>query len=339
MADSEWIATERVTWTATSKNVFLLTTGYCLLSTSFLLDGFRAFADDRLLFTGGAENAQRTGFAKRCWPALVFAAGCGSRVHLSMNFIKRGLFELQETTLLAARAAAGVFRRPRYIPETIVQMDAIGVGSLTIILLTGFFTGAVLTLQTYPTLQFYGAQSKTGYLVAISLIRELGPVLTALMVTGRVGSSISAELGSMKVSEQIDAMRALGTDPVRKLVAPRLIGLLVTMPLLTVIADVVGIGGGGVVSNALYAMPFDVFLTSVRDGITTDDIIGGVVKPICFALIIGTIACYKGLSTTGGTVGVGRSTTQAVVTASIVVIIADFFIARGLQFILGMPTG
>jgi phospholipid/cholesterol/gamma-HCH transport system permease protein len=254
-----------------------------------------------------------------------------------MNFATRSLFELQETTLIAVRAFRGLFKRPRYIPETIAQMDVIGVGSLTIILLTGFFTGGVLTLQTFPTLAFYGAQSQTGRLVAISLVRELGPVLCALMVTGRVGSAIAAELGSMTVSQQIDAMRALGTDPVRKLVAPRLIALIITLPLLTVVADVVGIGGGGIAATTLYGLSINEFITSVRDGITSDDIIGGVIKPICFALIIGSIACYKGLSTEGGTVGVGRSTTRAVVTASIVVIVADFFLARALQYILGMP--
>lgn len=161
-----------------------------------------------------------------------------------MNFATRALLELQETTLLAARAFRGIFRRPRYIQETIDQMDAIGVGSLTIIILTGFFTGGVLTVQTFPTLKAYGAQSQTGYLVAVSLVRELGPVLCALMVTGRVGSAISAELGSMVVSQQIDAMRALGTDPVRKLVWPRMFALLVSLPLLTVLADVLGIFGG-----------------------------------------------------------------------------------------------
>jgi phospholipid/cholesterol/gamma-HCH transport system permease protein len=161
-----------------------------------------------------------------------------------MNFATRALLELQETTLLAARAFRGIFKRPRYIPETIAQMDSIGVGSLTIIILTGFFTGGVLTVQTFPTLKAYGAQSQTGYLVAVSLVRELGPVLCALMVTGRVGSAISAELGSMVVSQQIDAMRALGTDPIRKLVAPRMYALLVSLPLLTVLADVLGIFGG-----------------------------------------------------------------------------------------------
>ncbi|HEX8097132.1 MAG TPA: ABC transporter permease [Pyrinomonadaceae bacterium] len=255
-----------------------------------------------------------------------------------MNIATRAVLELQEMTLLAARAARGLFRRPRYVPETVAQMDIIGVGSLTIIVLTGFFTGGVLTLQTYPTLASFGALNQLGYLVALSLVRELGPVLTALMVTGRVGSAISAELGSMTVSQQIDAMRALGTDPTRKLVAPRLVALLITLPLLTVVADVVGIGGGWIVSTVLFGLPSGMFINSVKDGITTDDLIGGVIKPIVFALIIGTIACYKGLSTEGGTVGVGRTTTKSVVTASIVVIVADFFLARALQYVLGMPA-
>jgi len=236
---------------------------------------------------------------------------------------------------MAARAARGLLKRPRYIPETIAQMDAIGVGSLTIIILTGFFTGGVLTVQTFPTLKSYGAQSQTGYLVAVSLVRELGPVLCALMVTGRVGSAISAELGSMVVSQQIDAMRALGTDPIRKLVTPRLLALLVSLPLLTVLADVLGIVGGWVTAVVLYSVSSTVFISAVRDGITTDDMIGGVVKPLVFSLIIGTIACRQGLNTEGGTVGVGRSTTRAVVMASIVVIIADYFLAKALQVILG----
>jgi len=252
-----------------------------------------------------------------------------------MNIATRGLLELQEITLLAARAARGIVKRPRYIPETIAQMDLIGVGSLTIIVLTGFFTGGVLTLQTYPTLASYGALNQLGYLVALSLVRELGPVLTALMVTGRVVSAISAELGSMVVSQQIDAMRALGTDPVRKLVTPRIIALIITLPLLTVLADVIGICGGWAVSIGLYDLPSTMFITSVRDGITTNDIIGGIIKPLVFGFLMSTVACYKGLKTEGGTVGVGRSTTSAVVMASIVVIISDFFLAKALQVILG----
>lgn len=256
-----------------------------------------------------------------------------------MNFFKRFLFELQEITLLISRSAIRLFKSPRYVKETLAQMDIIGVGSLTIILLTGFFTGGVLTLQTYPTLAFYGAQTRTGYLVAFTLIRELGPVLTALMVTGRVGSAISAELGSMVVSQQIDAMRALGTDPIRKLVTPRLLALLTMLPLLTVACDVVGLIGGAVVANQIFAHPISLYYTSVLEGITIEDLLGGVIKPLVFGLIIGSISCHKGLSTEGGTVGVGRSTTSAVVLSSIVVIIADFFLARALQFIFGTQRG
>lgn len=255
-----------------------------------------------------------------------------------MNIATRLLLELQEMSLLAARAARGLFRKPHYVPETVTQMDDIGVGSLTIVILTGFFTGGVLTLQTYQTLASYGALDQLGYLVGVALVRELGPVLTALMVTGRVVSAISAELGSMVVSEQIDAMRALGTDPVRKLVGPRILALVITLPLLTLIADVVGIGGGWVVSTWLYDLPSSMFMSSVRDGITTDDIQGGIIKPLFFAFLMGTIACHKGLKTEGGTVGVGRSTTTAVVTASIIVIIADFILARALQLIFGTTT-
>ena len=255
-----------------------------------------------------------------------------------MNFALRALLEVQETTLLAVRAASRLFRRPSYVPEMITQMDIIGVGSLTIILLTGFFTGGVLALQTYPTLKYYGAQDQTGRLVATALVRELGPVLSGLMVAGRVASAIAAELGSMVVSQQIDAMRALGTDPVRKLVAPRLVALIITLPLLTLIADSVGIGGGWVVSTQFFGINSSSFMAAVWDGLSTDDIIGGFVKTSAFALIIGTVACHKGLGTEGGTVGVGRSTTSAVVATSILIIVADYFITRGLQLVFGLPT-
>src|SRR5207245_35631 len=158
--------------------------------------------------------------------------------------------------------------------------------SLMVIILPGCFTGGVLTLQTYQTLASYGAVDQIGYLVSISLVRELGPVLTALMVTGRVVSAISAELGSMVVSEQIDAMRALGTDPIRKLVAPRILALIITLPLLTLIGDVLGIAGGWAVSTWLYNLPSSMFTSSVRDGITTDDITGGIIKPLFFAFLM-----------------------------------------------------
>jgi len=252
-----------------------------------------------------------------------------------MNPLKSFLLELQEITHLVVSAVIGLTKAPRYFGETIKQMDIIGVGSLPIVLLTGFFTGGVLVLQTFPTLVYYGAQNEAGRSVSLSLIRELGPVLSALMVSGRIGSAISAELGSMVVSQQIDAMRALGTDPTRKLVTPRILALILMLPLLTVAADVFGIIGGGVVASGLFGQDFSVFLNSVRNGITIEDIIGGSIKPLFFGLIIGSVSCYKGLNTTDGTAGVGRSTTSAVVLSSIVVIIADFFLSRALQFVLG----
>jgi phospholipid/cholesterol/gamma-HCH transport system permease protein len=253
-----------------------------------------------------------------------------------MNPFAKFLDELQEVSLLLWSVVTGLFKGPRYAGEIIRQMDLIGVGSLPIVLLTGFFTGGVLVLQTFPTLLYYGVHNEAGRSVATSLIRELGPVLTALMVSGRIGSAISAELGSMVVSQQIDAMRALGSDPNKKLVAPRLIALIVMLPLLTVAADVFGIIGGGTVASYIFDQDINVFINSVRNGISRDDIIGGVIKPVFFGLLIGGIACHKGLSTTGGTVGVGRSTINAVVLSSIWVIIFDFFLAKAIQTVLGV---
>lgn len=251
-----------------------------------------------------------------------------------MNPVTKFLFELQEITNLLWRSIKGLRKKPRYFDDIVNQMDQIGVGSLGIVVLTGFFTGGVLILQTYPTLEYYGAQSNAGQGIAVSLIRELGPVLTALMVAGRVGSAISAELGSMVVSQQIDAMRALGTSPVRKLVTPRIIALLVTLPLLTIAADMFGLIGGGIVARQFHGLDLNVYISSVRTGTDVDDLVAGIVKPIFFGVIIGLISCYKGLNTTGGTVGVGISTTQAVVASSINVIIADFFLSKILQSLL-----
>lgn len=252
-----------------------------------------------------------------------------------MNPITKFLLEVQEITTLFGRSVRGLWKGPRYLREIIEQMDRIGVGSLGIVSLNGFFTGGVLILQAYPTLQYYGATAQAGQSVATSLIRELGPVLTALMVAGRVGSAISAELGAMVVSQQIDAMRALGTSPVRKLVTPRLIALIVTLPLLTITADLIGIVGGGIVARQIYGLDPSVYIESAKVGVSTSDILGGIIKPLAFGLIIALVACYRGLNTNGGTVGVGRSTTSAVVTASINIIIADFFLSKLLQSFFG----
>lgn len=216
-------------------------------------------------------------------------------------------------------------------------MDVLGFGSLAIILLTGTFTGMVLALNTANTLQKFGVQTVTGQLVATSLIRELGPVLTCLMLAGRVGSGIAAELGSMLVSEQIDAMRALGTDPIKKLVTPRIIALVTMAPVLTIICDFVGILGGLFISISLLQQPSSVYLSSAQEAIDYNEIIGGLIKPTVFGFVIAIIGCYKGMSTTGGTVGVGRSTTQSVVVSSILIIAVDFLLSKAIISLLLEP--
>lgn len=245
-----------------------------------------------------------------------------------MNPIIRAVFQIQEIAVLTWRVLRGLTRTPRYWGEIVRQMDVLGFGSLAIILLTGFFTGGVLALNTGNTLQSFGVQSVAGQLVATSLIRELGPVLTCLMLAGRVGSGIAAELGSMLVSEQIDAMRALGTDPIKKLVAPRLIALVVMAPMLTVICDMVGTLGGMLSSIAFLHQPASVYLASAQKAVSINEIISGLIKPTVFGYLIAIIGCYKGLSTTGGTVGVGRATTQSVVVSSILIIAVDFLLSK-----------
>jgi phospholipid/cholesterol/gamma-HCH transport system permease protein len=215
-----------------------------------------------------------------------------------LGIATQAVLALQEGTLLAARSLGGVWRGPRYAADAVRQMDAIGWGSASIVLLTGFFTGAALCVQTYPSMKDFGAQNQTGQLVALALLRELGPVITALMVAGRVGSAIAAELGSMVVSEQIDVLRALGVDPLRKLVAPRLAALLTTLPMLTLISTAAGIVGGGAVATALYGQPMETFVASVLCGIEAEDVAAGLAKPLVFALIVGTVACREGLKTT-----------------------------------------
>jgi phospholipid/cholesterol/gamma-HCH transport system permease protein len=245
-----------------------------------------------------------------------------------MNFFTLTIYQIQELTLLVWRVLRSLLKPPRYLRETIQQMDILGFGSLIIIILTGTFTGMVLALNSANTLQKFGVQNVTGVLVATSLIRELGPVLTCLMLAGRVGSGIAAELGSMLVSEQIDAMRALGTDPIKKLVTPRIIALVTMAPILTIICNFVGVMGGLLISITLLHQPSSVYIASAQEAVTFNEVLGGMIKPTVFGFIIAVIGCYKGLSTTGGTVGVGRSTTQSVVVASILIIAVDFLLSK-----------
>ncbi len=243
-----------------------------------------------------------------------------------IRFLSKTIWEIQSFTFLARRAIANLFTRPIYWREIILQMDRIGVGSLTIILLTGFFTGAVLAIQSEAALRRYGAVSMTGQLVSITLIRELGPVLSALMLSGRIGSGIASELGSMVVSEQISAMRALGTDPTRRLVTPRVIAMVLMLPLLTILCNAMGMLGGWIIASYKLLISSNQFWSDAINALQFSDVVGTLFKPLVFGFIISMIGCYVGLRTYGGTEGVGRATTQAVVTSSILVITADFFL-------------
>jgi phospholipid/cholesterol/gamma-HCH transport system permease protein len=236
--------------------------------------------------------------------------------------------EVQDISLLTARAFSGTLRRPYYVRDVIFQMDSIGVGSIVVVILTGFFTGAELTLQTADSLSRFGAKTLTGTAVSLTLVRELGPVLASLMVAGRSGSGIASELGSMIVTEQVNAMRALGTDPVKKLVAPRLIAAATMMPLLTILADALGILGGLVIATVLLQLSAQQYLSSAWNGLEYMDIIGGLIKPVVFGAIIALVSCHCGLRTHGGTQGVGRSTTQAVVVSSVLILVFNFLMTK-----------
>ncbi|MGD9902335.1 MAG: MlaE family ABC transporter permease [Vicinamibacterales bacterium] len=242
-----------------------------------------------------------------------------------IEWLKSALLELQEYTRLAGATARRSVSRPFYVHDLVEQLDAIGVGSMTVVVLTGLFTGAVLALQSGFTLDQFGARPFVGRLVSASMIKELGPVLTALMLAGRVSSGIAAELGSMAVTDQINALRALGTDPIRKLVVPRVLAGILMTPVLTVIANTVGLLGGWVVSTQVLGVASGLYWSSVVDGLFIEDVWMGIAKPFFLGFIIVTVGCHVGLRTRGGTQGVGRATTNSVVTASVAVIAMDFF--------------
>lgn len=246
-----------------------------------------------------------------------------------LDIIKAPLYTIQGFFLISGRALLNIFRSPHYLDDVVLQMDIIGVGSLPLILLTGFFVGAVITLQMSKTLNQYGAQGEVGTVVAVTIVRELGPVLSAILVAGRNASGMASELGSMKVTEQIDAMRALGTDPVQKLVTPRLIATSTMLPLLTIIADFMGLVGGYIVACVMLSLTTSTqFWSSAYQALEYSDVAQGLVKPFVFAMIIALVGCHYGMETSGGTQGVGRATTQAVVVSSVWIIVLTFFIGK-----------
>jgi phospholipid/cholesterol/gamma-HCH transport system permease protein len=245
-----------------------------------------------------------------------------------LDFLKPSVAALQDFCILAGRALRNVFRPPHYESDILLQMDIIGVGSLPIVILIGFFTGVVITMQMSSALAQYGAVDQVGPIVAITLVRELGPVLTAILVAGRNASGIASELGSMKVTEQIDAMRALGTDPIQKLVTPRMIATAVMLPLLTIVADFVGLIGGFVIARLSIGLSTSQYWTSAYRAIEYNDITQGLLKPFVFAFMVSLVGCFYGLRTTGGTQGVGHATTQAVVVSSVWIFVLTSLLTR-----------
>ena len=220
-----------------------------------------------------------------------------------------------------------VRKRPEW-SVVLDQMHHLGVRSLAIATVTALFTGMVLSLQTSYSLAAYGAKLFVGDIVALSLVRELGPVLTALMVGGRVGAGITAEIGSMKVTEQIDAIRAMAANPVRKLVVPKVLAIAIMLPVLVVFADFVGIMGGMIMAVFTLNQPAAFYMQHVVQALSVQDVLSGVGKSIFFALFISLIACHTGLTAEGGADGVGRATTQTVVAASLAVLVSDFFLTK-----------
>ena len=258
-----------------------------------------------------------------------------SAVAVFLDPLKRRLQLLQDYAYLAWRAVASLFTPPHYVNDLLQQMDIIGIGSLPIVLLTGAFIGAVMVLQTASQFERFGETALNGAVVSLALVRELGPAITGLLVAGRNASGMASELGSMLVTEQVDAMRAMGTDPVRKLVAPRLLATICVLPLLTAMADFVGLTGGFIVSYFTLRIGAVQFWTRALNALEFSDLMQGMAKPVVFAFLLATIGCYMGLTVRGGTQGVGRATTQAVVVSSVWILVSDFFLTKLALFLAG----
>jgi phospholipid/cholesterol/gamma-HCH transport system permease protein len=244
------------------------------------------------------------------------------------DLAKTNILKVQNYSILSYHSITNLASGPRYVQDTLNQMDDIGVGSLPIVLLSGFFIGAVMVLQTGSQFIRFGQASLTGDIVSLALVRELGPSITGLLVAGRCASGIASELGSMQVTEQVDAMRAMGTDPSRKLVTPRVLATLITLPLLTTISVFVGLLGGMLASVLSLRINATTFWERAIKILEFSDIMQGFMKTVVFAFILATVGCYQGLNVRGGTQGVGRATTQAVVVSSVLIIVSDTFLTK-----------
>jgi phospholipid/cholesterol/gamma-HCH transport system permease protein len=243
-----------------------------------------------------------------------------------LNNVKKSFEKVYDYFTLVARAFAGIVRPPFYFAETLRQMENIGVQSLPIVLLTSTFVGMILAYQSGFAMAIFGAKMYIGTLISLSLVRELGPVLAAIVVAGRVGAGTAAELGSMLVTEQIDAMRAMATDPIKKLVSTKLLAGMIMIPLLVIIADLMGILGGGFIASTSFGLAPTFYKKTVIQALVVEDLVMTLVKALFFSVLIVTIGCYSGLHVEGGTTGVGKATTKAVVLSIIFILITDYFL-------------
>lgn len=250
--------------------------------------------------------------------------------------VLRGLALLGGVSKLSAQTFVRTFSRPFGWSALSTQIVQIGLKSMSIVFLTAIFSSMVMTVQFALQLARFGAKGWVGTVIGLSLARELGPVLTSLMVGGRVGAGIAAELGSMAVTEQVDALRALGADPVKKLVVPRVLAAILVLPLMTSMAVAIGIGGGALIASLDSGVNATHFYNTAVDAVTIADFLSGLIKTAFFGFNIAIVACYLGLNTRGGTEGVGRATTQAVVITSVVTLVSDFILTK---LILSMGWG
>ncbi len=240
--------------------------------------------------------------------------------------VLRNVEEMGKILLFFLSVLRWMFRPPMKLRLIFKQMEFVGVKSIFIVILTGTFTGMVMALQGYHGFRMFSAESLVGSTVALGMTRELGPVLTSLMVTARAGSAMAAELGTMRVTEQIDALYVMASNPVKHLIVPRVIAGVIMVPLLTIVSDFVGIIGGYFVGVIILDINAGAFVKNITRYVELDDIYNGLIKAAVFGLILSLVGCYKGFNTTGGAEGVGRATTEAVVLASITILVSDYFL-------------
>ncbi len=252
--------------------------------------------------------------------------------------LKELISELQDFYALSFQGILGLVKRPFYLRDVLEQMDYAGAGSFVIIILVSLFVGMALSLQLAAELSVLGLKMYTGKVVGISIIREIGPVAAALVFTGRVGSGMASELGSMVLGHQVDTLRVFGVDPVKKLVTPRILSALTMLPALTLIGDAASLLGGYYIAVFVSYQSGNVYWSAIRDVLIFENVFSGAVKPFIFGYLIATISCYMGLSTRGGAIGLRSATTRAVVLSIIMIIVADFVLTRILLYVLGFSV-